>query len=143
MSTYVEHANVTVNNIERAIAFLQTALPDFEIRHQGKNQYRWCHIGTDSTYIALQEGNINEDDNRTPYRHVGINHIGFVVDDADEVQRRLVEQGYRQNDMETEHPFRKRLYFYDHDGMEWEFVQYLSENPSERNDYLYPNTPNT
>ncbi|MGK0469954.1 MAG: hypothetical protein ACJAR0_000416, partial [Candidatus Azotimanducaceae bacterium] len=33
------------------------------------------------------------------------------------------------------HPYRERAYFYDGCGFEWEFVQYLSEQTSERNDY--------
>jgi len=33
------------------------------------------------------------------------------------------------------HPHRKRVYFLDNDGGEWEFVQYLSDEPGQRNDY--------
>lgn len=40
MQAYVEHANITVADIDQAITFLQTALPDFKIRHQGKQDYR-------------------------------------------------------------------------------------------------------
>ena len=30
---------------------------------------------------------------------------------------------------------RKRVYFLDPEGNDWEFVQYLSANPAERNEY--------
>jgi len=33
------------------------------------------------------------------------------------------------------HPYRKRVYFSDRTGFEWEFVQYFSDEPKERNDY--------
>ena len=33
MSTQLEHANLCVSNIDGMIKFLQTALPDFVIRH--------------------------------------------------------------------------------------------------------------
>ena len=33
------------------------------------------------------------------------------------------------------HPFRKRVYFNDAEGNDWEFVEYLSQDPLERNDY--------
>ncbi|WP_343232597.1 VOC family protein [Vibrio sp. vnigr-6D03] len=61
--------------------------------------------------------------------------MGFVVDDIEEVERRLLSNGYEQNPMETEHPYRKRLYFYDSDGLEWEFIQYLTHDSKKRNDY--------
>jgi hypothetical protein len=34
-----------------------------------------------------------------------------------------------------EHPFRKTVYFIDPAGVEFEFMQYLSDKPSERNRY--------
>jgi hypothetical protein len=36
------------------------------------------------------------------------------------------------------HPYRKRVYFYDPEGNDWEFIQYLSQDPAERNDYKLP-----
>jgi hypothetical protein len=55
-STYLEHANMTVPSIDAAVAFLRTVEPTFEVRHDEtpKNSSRWCHIGTQSSYIALQ-----------------------------------------------------------------------------------------
>jgi hypothetical protein len=35
----------------------------------------------------------------------------------------------------AEHPARKRVYFHDPEGNDWEFVQYFTTDPSERNDY--------
>jgi hypothetical protein len=36
------------------------------------------------------------------------------------------------------HPWRKRMYFIDADGNDWEFVEYLSADPARRNDYSLP-----
>jgi hypothetical protein len=33
------------------------------------------------------------------------------------------------------HPFRRRVYYIDGNGLDWEFVQYLSQDPAQRNDY--------
>lgn len=136
MKPYVEHANLTVRRLENTIKFLQTAIPDFSVRHQGQQPtHRWCHIGTEDTYLALQEVVARDQIDRTPYRDLGINHIGLVVDDVMQVRERLLSAGYRENELETSHPWRQRIYFYDRDGIEWEFTQYLSDDPLLRNDY--------
>ena len=55
--------------------------------------------------------------------------------------------GMTANLVAAEHPARKRVYFYDPEGNDWEFVQYFTTtspplhhhfttDPSERNDYL-------
>ena len=50
MTSYVEHANVTVSNLDKAIEFLTTAIPEFGIRkrfhlggRQGRLQRRRAH----------------------------------------------------------------------------------------------------
>ena len=70
-----------------------------------------------------------------PYVHPGMNHMGFVVSDAAAVSERLLEAGFEGGATFTDHPHRHRYYFYDHDRNEYEFVQYLSEDASERNEY--------
>ena len=42
---------------------------------------------------------------------------------------------YKDSTIDNNHPFRKRLYFHDSEGNDWEFVEYLSNNFDERNDY--------
>src|SRR5207248_3054043 len=55
MAVRLEHANLTVRDIDAMIRFLQTAFPEFKVRGEGKNRDggRWVHVGTDQTYIAL------------------------------------------------------------------------------------------
>ena len=46
--------------------------------------------------------------------------------------------GYRDSTTPNAHPHRERVYFYDPEGNDWEFVQYLSQDPAERNYYKLP-----
>lgn len=140
MDFYLEHANITVSNIDETIKFLTTAFPDFKVRGGGESETggvirKWLHIGTDETYIALESVSSKDEGSRRPYRDVGINHIGFVVKDVEVITRRLKEAGYKESISVEPHPYRKRVYLYDSDGIEYEFIEYLSDDFSERNDY--------
>jgi len=140
MECYLEHANITVNDIDKAIRFITTAFPHFKIRGKGESETdsvvrKWLHIGTDETYIALEQLSINSESTRNSYRDTGINHIGFVVDDIDTITTKLKEAGYKESIKVEPHPYRKRVYFYDDDQIEYEFIEYLSDDNAERNDY--------
>ena len=52
----------------------------------------------------------------------------------------LQQQDYRESTPPNAHPHRKRVYFYDPEGNDWEFVQYFSQNPAQRNDYALPDS---
>ena len=65
----------------------------------------------------------------------GLNHVGYVVDDGEALIHRLEAAGYEQSRHVEAHPHRRRIYFKDGNGLEWEFVQYFSDDPAERNDY--------
>ncbi len=136
MATYLEHANITVPDIDAAIAFLKVVEPDFVVRHDATpaDSYRWCHIGTDQTYIALQEPHLASDPQHVgrPYKDYGVNHLGWVVDDLSAVVERLEAHGYRRGIPVEAHPHRRRAYYYDAAGFEWEIVEYLSVRPEER-----------
>jgi hypothetical protein len=60
MAVRLEHANLTVRDIEGMIRFLQTAFPEFRVRGEGRSQdgSRWLHIGTQDTYIALSPAKV-------------------------------------------------------------------------------------
>ncbi len=138
MAVRLEHANLTVRDIEGMIRFLQTAFPEFRVRGEGKSRdgSRWVHIGTNETYIALSPANAEAEKRWTPYRGLpGVNHLGYEVDDAEALRDRLKSAGYRDSTVPNAHPHRKRVYFYDPEGNDWEFVQYLSQDPAKRHDY--------
>ena len=53
---------------------------------------------------------------------------------------RLEAKGFQIDIEGPEHAFRKNVYFLDPAGFQFEFVQYLSDNPNERNRYDSPAT---
>lgn len=139
MSAYLEHANVTVPSIDDAIEFLQTIDPSFVVRHDETppGSYRWAHVGTQKSYIALQEPHpdAGESNSRRPYKDNGCNHLAFVVQDLDACIQRLEAKGYKKSIPAKPHVYRKRAYFFDKSGFEWEMVQYLTDKDEERNSY--------
>ena len=140
MTIRMEHANLSVQDFDNAVRFLQAAFPSFSIRREGENEgRRWMHIGTADTYIALNEASRAPSGSREPYDgRPGINHLGYEVDDVDGVRERLAAAGFRDSTYPNNHPHRRRVYFYDADGNDWEFVEYLSDKIEERNDYDLP-----
>ena len=141
MTIKLEHANLCVRDIDEMVRFLQAAFPEFKIRHDETDNdgNRWVHIGTDDTYLALNQATKEPEVTWSPYEGLpGVNHLAYEVNDADAVRKRLKSAGYTDNTVENKHPYRKRVYFYDPEGNDWEFVQYLSTDPKLRNDYDLP-----
>lgn len=141
MTTRLEHANLAVRDVDDTLRFLQTAFPDFRIRGEGKTWqgWRWVHVGNDDTYIAVNEAPEPATEAWVPYAgRPGTNHLGYVVEDVDALQARMRAAGYHDSTVPNRHPHRKRVYFHDGEGNDWEFVQYLSQDPAERNDYSLP-----
>lgn len=132
---YLEHANITFNNLSKAVDFFKTAFPDFKERGSGVfNGRKWIHLGTDTSYLALNQAVIERSSDKD-YGSKGINHLGFVVENIKELSKRLLAAGYKR-DYPTQHEeFRIREYFLDTEGNEYEFVQYLSDKPEEMNKY--------
>ena len=58
-----------------------------------------------------------------------------MVDDLDAVSKRLTEGGYSEGLKVPDNPNRKRIYFFDNEGNEYEFVEYLKPEITSRNDY--------
>ena len=136
--TKLEHANVSVRDVEGTIRFLQTAFPDFRIRGEGRSPIgaRWVHVGNDDAYLALNEAIDDAPEPWVPYAgKPGLNHLGFVVDDVSSLRDRLRAAGYRDTTVPNGHPARTRVYFNDVDGSDWEFVEYHVDDRSARNDY--------
>ena len=134
-NAFLEHANMTVSDLDEAVRFITTAFPHFRVRGRGESNGRpWLHVGTDTTYVAFSESS-DAPPERTPYDQLGFNHLGFVVEDTQSIFEALSAAGYREGIQAVPHPHRRRLYFYDRDGNEWEFVEYQSDVAAERNDY--------
>ena len=139
MDGRLEHANVTVVSIDRAVEFLTIAFPRFKIRGGGDMQGegwtgKWLHLGTDTDYVAIQETTETALLERDATNHTGINHVGFEVDSVDDILQRMQAAGY-EGSMAEVHRFCKRLYVKDNDGITWEFIEYMSDDPAKRNEY--------
>ncbi|MCG8575215.1 MAG: VOC family protein [Flavobacteriales bacterium] len=133
---YLEHANITVSNINEAVRFFQTAFPQFTIRGGGgEGKDKWLHLGDEHTYIALNQGKEEKLNNHPDYHVQGINHIGFVVDNVAEISERLEKAGFVRDYPKQIQKYRIRDYYADADGNQYEFVEYLSDSVEERNSY--------
>ena len=130
----LEHIHLNVKSIAKTEKFLQIAVPELLRRGAGNvDDYgHWVHIGTESSYIALTE-------DRSAAPMPALRHIGVQVDDIDALMGRLARAGYEIADDSAldSHPFRRRVYYVDGNGLDWEFIQYLSEQPEQRNDYSH------
>ena len=141
----IEHVNLFVTTIEPTLDFLQTAFPEWRVRGEGGGEWagaprRWLHIGDDDFYLTLNDftpgvgaraGRQRERDSTG----LGLAHIGFEVASLDAVAARLQKAGYAPHHQGESHPHRRNLYFLDNEGLEFEFVEYLSDVPAERNLY--------
>lgn len=140
----LEHANLVVTEIEPTIAFLTVAFPGWRIRGRGNEPFagiprEWVHVGDDEDYLALtaydvpagQKGNPRDLKSTAP----GLAHLGFVVSSVDDLVARLAKAGYEPSIWGAEHPARRRVYYIEGDNIEFEFVEYLTDDLSERNSY--------
>ena len=121
---FIEHVNVTVRDPERS-AKLMHDLFGWNIRWQGPaiSGGRSIHVGDDRFYMAFytKDGIDTADDAFRKGRP--LNHVGIVVDDLDDAERRVVAAGLEPFNHGDYDPGR-RFYFFDFDGTEFELVSY-------------------
>ena len=132
----LEHANLSVTDADALTDFIRAAFPQFRVRGEGLDHAGrpWRHVGDDTFYVALQT--VPGNDVRTPYSNTpGMNHLGWEIDDLDALRERMAAAGYTPNLFDDSHAARRRMYFYDPDGNDWEFVEYQTDDPAQRNDY--------
>lgn len=128
----LEHSHLGVASIEATKRFLKLAIRQYASRGGAVDPLygEWLHIGSATNYIALTEVK-----GARPIKN--LRHIGLVTDDIDALMSRLQAAGIEPSDTSAldEHPHRRRAYCCDDNGLEWEFVEYLCEDPALRNDY--------
>ncbi|MBU7583772.1 MAG: VOC family protein [Nostoc sp. TH1S01] len=121
--TRFEHINLGCKDIEASQKFYQTLFPDWYVRAEGvHNGSRWLHFGNDQFYLALNDSPEQIRVHQL-YENIGINHIGFVINDGEVMQKLLEKAGieyYTLTAPETKH----RIYVNDPDGNEIELVEY-------------------
>jgi catechol 2,3-dioxygenase-like lactoylglutathione lyase family enzyme len=138
MSVRLDHVNLCVRDVDGMVRFLTAAFPDFRVRGRGPDcaGYAWTHVGNDATYLSLLAATREPAEPRRPYTgRPGLEHLGFEVLDVAALRERLLAAGYRETTVPNAHPHRRRVYFADAEGNDWEFVEYRSQDPAERNDY--------
>jgi len=120
----IEHVNVTVSDPERAAA-LMADLFGWRIRWQGpaRDGGRSIHVGSDDHYVALYANPAELRGPETFAKGQPLNHTGIVVDDLDDVERRVLAAGLLPFAHADYDPGR-RFYFLDPDGIEYEVVSY-------------------
>jgi catechol 2,3-dioxygenase-like lactoylglutathione lyase family enzyme len=120
----IEHVNVTVSNPERA-ARLMEELFGWQVRWKGaaRNGGHTIHVGSKEHYLALYTGHgvaYTADDFA---KGRPLNHVGIEVDDLDATEARVVAAGLKPFGHDSYDP-RRRFYFLDPDGIEYEVVSY-------------------
>ncbi len=138
MTIRLEHANLSVRDVDAAIRFLTTAFPGFRLRGRGADcaGHAWAHVGDDETYLSLLAATAEPAAPFVPYAGApGLNHLGFEVDAVAALRARMRAAGYRETTVPNAHPARRRVYFADAEGNDWEFVEYKTAVRAERNDY--------
>jgi len=136
---HLEHLNLVVNDIPQTLSFYQAAFPHWAVRGGGQNDWygkprSWVHFGDDYQYLAFNDNGVGE--NRDLKGHqVGLAHFAFATNDIKGVITRLQEAGFEIAIDGAEDIYRKNVYFIDPNGYEVEFVEYISDIPSERNRY--------
>lgn len=127
---FIEHANLTVSDVGRSAAFY-CELFGFRIRWEGttRDGRPAAHVGDDRSYLALFQA-ASPGRHQFDYTTVGLNHVGFVIEDLDAARERLATLGIRPR-MEADYDPGRRLYFLDPDGIEIELVQYATATASD------------
>lgn len=128
----LEHIHLGVRSLKQAEVFLKAALPEYKRRGGGYTEGfgKWVHLGEADNYIALTETEVEPDSKF-------LRHVGFEVDDVEEVMARLSAAGFEPSDPSAldDHRFRRRVYYRDANAIHWEFVQYLTDDLNQRNEY--------
>ncbi len=136
---HLEHINLVVRDIEQTLKFYQAAFPHWSVRGGDNSEWygkprNWVHFGDDYQYLTFNDEGVGENRDLTGHQ-VGLAHFAFVTNSLDTVIKRLANAGFKIAKDGAEDPYRKNVYYLDPTGYEVEFVEYLSDIPSERNRY--------
>lgn len=125
----LEHAYLTVRNIDETTRFYGALFPTWAIRWQGKTRegLRWVHFGdprgVPASYLSLAEAP-HAPAGDTPYTTRRIQHLGFSMRGVAETIERAAAVGISPTDHGDWDGYR-RAYFVDPNGHEIELVEKL------------------
>src|SRR5262245_40948835 len=125
----LEHAFLSVSDVERTLEFYRKLFPGWVVRWEGDRTpgEHWVHFGPPGDgqpgYLSLCEG-ATAPAGDVPYTTLRIQHVGFAHPDVDGLISRLGKVGIAVQERMDDGKYR-RAYFEDPDGHELEFVQRL------------------
>ena len=123
----LEHVNITVRDPDKTAEWL-CKLFGWHVRWRGEAIHGGLtvHVGTDDQYLAVYTGPGNKpqvEPNDSYTQRGGLNHVGVVVGDLDQIEKRVDALGFKTHSHADYEPGR-RFYFHDEDGIEFEVVSY-------------------
>ena len=124
----LEHINLTVPD-PQATADLLCELFGWHIRWQGDSIHGGTsiHVGGHGSYLALYRHQDQSVDAEPSYfRRHALNHVGIVVDDLDDVEKRVIDYGLVPHSHANYEPGR-RFYFKDENKLEFEVITYADD----------------
>lgn len=136
---HLEHINLVVKDIDKALEFYKVVFPHWTIRGGGKSEWygkprNWLHFGDDYHYLAFGDNGVG--DNRDLKQHqVGLAHFAYVTNNIKDLVKRLKQAGFDPSVELDIEEHKGNVYYLDPDGFEIEFVEYFSDQPETRNVY--------
>jgi catechol 2,3-dioxygenase-like lactoylglutathione lyase family enzyme len=125
LSVTLEHANLNVTDLDRALEFYRRLLPGWVIRWEGATSggEPWIHFGPAGEgqpgYLSIYQdrGATAGGEDR-----LGVQHLGFAHPDVETLVAELARGGIHPTDRMDDGRWR-RAYFLDPDGHELEMVE--------------------
>lgn len=121
----LEHVNITAPDPAKTAAMLHEIF-GWTTRWEGPaiaGGYT-IHVGSGDSYIAIYSPGKATTTKTSSYGQTGgLNHVGVVVEDLDEIQQRVEALGLEAHSHADYEPGR-RFYFHDADQLEWEVISY-------------------
>ncbi len=120
----IEHVNLTVQDPDK-LAALFCQLFDWKVRWSGpaKDNGYTVHVGSDNRYLALYTHDSVTADNHSVFRHGTANHIGLVVDNAGEMEQKILDLGFKTKS-HSDYGACRSFYFMADECLEIEIVYY-------------------
>ena len=122
--SYLEHTNLTVEDPDQ-LAAIFCRLFDWKIRWRGAaiNDGITVHVGSDDSYLALYtHDDVTDTRSRNTLKINNLNHLGIVVNNLDEVESKVKDEGFEPFNHAEYDPGR-RFYFMI-DKLEIEVISY-------------------
>ncbi|WP_066498150.1 VOC family protein [Abyssisolibacter fermentans] len=121
---FIDHINRYVSNVDKFIVFYRDVL-EYELIDKG--------IKTNGKRYAILKGRghelfISEREDFTMEKEQNFRHIGYYVENADELFENLKLKGYIKKELEIiEKPFSRQFYIKDPDGFEIDLIQWTDK----------------